>query len=387
MHLHPLSSSSPPITSQRSRVKGPTFSMITGQLLRVTSLFTHQSVHSPSTAFRFSKFEYGYASRRKGLEKMIAVVMEPDCQDTKTWQGAVGGGLGGHLYINLTRDDDSSFESGMKNLVEEILKVTGTPTLSTPDVKLATLSLSAGPIEASEAASQALPPFPPLPCDGYLAQRLFHQINTSYPGVRLVHESPYIFLVPDFLSSTECDQLIALQAASEERGPSATCAEQSVIRTSTTVIPPLGTVHWLRDPIAKLANVATEQLDQTKLTHYAKGEFFRAHIDADAKALPALYQHPHRALGDLQRIPPPHRHLLGPKLIVGASSLHGASTQRRRASNSPRASRAPRGWGGCPTGSARFSSISTTFRRAARPLSLHCTTALPSARWPASSTG
>ena len=62
-------------------------------------------------AFVLSQFDYSL--RRKGLEKMIAVVMEKACRNPKDWTGTVGGKLGGMLYIDLTGDDDSSFNGGM----------------------------------------------------------------------------------------------------------------------------------------------------------------------------------------------------------------------------------------------------------------------------------
>eukprot|EP00966_Prymnesium_polylepis_P044520 1032005-Prymnesium_polylepis.1 len=63
------------------------------------------------------KFEFDYALRRKGVERMIPVVMEASCLDTSNWRGAVGGKLGGHLYVNLS--DDNDFEAGVAHLVRE----------------------------------------------------------------------------------------------------------------------------------------------------------------------------------------------------------------------------------------------------------------------------
>jgi len=66
--------------------------------------------------------------------------------------------------------------------------------------------------------------------------RVFHRINLDSPGLQLVHTEPYtlvyIFIVSEFLSERECEKLIALQASSEEAGPSATSEEQSAVRTS-----------------------------------------------------------------------------------------------------------------------------------------------------------
>jgi hypothetical protein len=48
--------------------------------------------------------EFTYSLNRKGVEKMIAVVMEPSCRDTSHWQGAVGLRLGATLYVDLSAD-------------------------------------------------------------------------------------------------------------------------------------------------------------------------------------------------------------------------------------------------------------------------------------------
>ncbi|KAL1503635.1 hypothetical protein AB1Y20_012109 [Prymnesium parvum] len=67
------------------------------------------------------KFEFDYALRRKGVERMIPVVMERCCLDTSSWRGAVGGKLGGTLYVNLTSDE--GLETGVDHLVREVLAV------------------------------------------------------------------------------------------------------------------------------------------------------------------------------------------------------------------------------------------------------------------------
>ena len=69
------------------------------------------------------KFEFDYALRRKGVAKMIACVMEPQCRNPKDWEGVVGGKLGGLLYIDLS--DDATLEDKVANeLVDEVNKVT-----------------------------------------------------------------------------------------------------------------------------------------------------------------------------------------------------------------------------------------------------------------------
>jgi hypothetical protein len=40
------------------------------------------------------KFEYNVALKKKGIDRMVPVVMEPRCLDTRKWSGVVAGTLG-----------------------------------------------------------------------------------------------------------------------------------------------------------------------------------------------------------------------------------------------------------------------------------------------------
>lgn len=75
----------------------------------------------PNGADDNCKFEFDLSLRRKGVARMVTVVMEPSCRDTKTWVGAVGGKLGGNLYIDLAADD--VFDVGCKRLATEVNKI------------------------------------------------------------------------------------------------------------------------------------------------------------------------------------------------------------------------------------------------------------------------
>ena len=50
--------------------------------------------------------EFHYAANRKGSSKMIAVVMEDACSDSKHWDGPVGMYLGGQLYFSYKNDSE-----------------------------------------------------------------------------------------------------------------------------------------------------------------------------------------------------------------------------------------------------------------------------------------
>jgi hypothetical protein len=53
------------------------------------------------------KIEFEYAFRRKGLKKMLPVVLDPECLRTSEWHGPVGT-LGGQLYVDLSGENEHS---------------------------------------------------------------------------------------------------------------------------------------------------------------------------------------------------------------------------------------------------------------------------------------
>ena len=69
----------------------------------------------PNGANDNCKAEFDYACNRKGVERMVAVVMEEECADSRTWQGAVGMRLASTLYQNLS-GDDAQYEAGVTSL-------------------------------------------------------------------------------------------------------------------------------------------------------------------------------------------------------------------------------------------------------------------------------
>ena len=124
---------------------------------------------------------------------------------------------------------------------------------------------------------------PNLKLERYLTQTLFHHINMRFPGLQLICEEPFIFLVHNFLSPEECHELIrAFNVAdgSETTKPSATAPEQQSLRNSTSHFPQKEDIGWLRERMASLTNVRPSQLEPTKVTRYTEDEYFRKHTDA-----------------------------------------------------------------------------------------------------------
>jgi len=129
---------------------------------------------------------------------------------------------------------------------------------------------------------QPLTEYADLPLDAYKEQPFFHQINSKFPGLQLISQEPYIFICQDFVSADECQKLINLFSFSVAKGKSATSEPQTERRTSTTVIlngDAEKEVAWLREKVAALVSVDTDQLQVTKTTRYEQGEFFRRHGD------------------------------------------------------------------------------------------------------------
>ncbi|KAJ1480434.1 hypothetical protein T484DRAFT_2803114 [Baffinella frigidus] len=74
------------------------------------------------------KFEFDMALRRKGVEKIIVMVLEPSCRNQNSWKHTVGGKLGGLLYIDMSSNEDSlEFEEGVQRLVKTIRDMAGAP--------------------------------------------------------------------------------------------------------------------------------------------------------------------------------------------------------------------------------------------------------------------
>ena len=67
------------------------------------------------------KFEFDHALRRRGVRRMITVLMEPSCRDPRDWCGVVGGKLGGLLYADLSTDD--RWNDGLDHLAKDIQTV------------------------------------------------------------------------------------------------------------------------------------------------------------------------------------------------------------------------------------------------------------------------
>mmetsp|Transcript_40536 Transcript_40536/g.79312 ORF Transcript_40536/g.79312 Transcript_40536/m.79312 type:complete len:341 (+) Transcript_40536:67-1089(+) len=122
------------------------------------------------------------------------------------------------------------------------------------------------------------PRYPDFALDNYLANPYFQKINTDYPGLQLIHEKPFIFLVNDFFTDDECDRLIN---KAMEAGLRRQIGGGSVVRTSNGVVCENEEVPTIRRKMADLTNISDlRQLQHLKVSRYSEGQEFSKHTDA-----------------------------------------------------------------------------------------------------------
>ena len=117
----------------------------------------------------------------------------------------------------------------------------------------------------------------------YAREKFFQQIDTSHKDVSLVHERPYIFVVPNLFSADECARLRAKAEGAlapqtfDDAVPRQRSSHGTTVRHQE--------VPTLRARLAALANVSLSQLQPLKVSRYREGERFDIHTDAIRGAL------------------------------------------------------------------------------------------------------
>lgn len=86
--------------------------------------------------------EFNYALSRRGVARLIPVVLEPSCLQTATWQGPVGLRLCSQLYIDLSMDaHHPAFAAGARALVAEVQERGAQPSnRSTANVRMSEMT-------------------------------------------------------------------------------------------------------------------------------------------------------------------------------------------------------------------------------------------------------
>lgn len=64
------------------------------------------------------KFEFEYAQRRLGVNKLIPVVIDADCRNTMVWEGTVGMVLGSQIYVDMSGALDTADGTNTPNQAE-----------------------------------------------------------------------------------------------------------------------------------------------------------------------------------------------------------------------------------------------------------------------------
>ena len=123
--------------------------------------------------------------------------------------------------------------------------------------------------------------YPSLPLDGYREQKLFHQINLDYPGLQLVHEQPYIFVVNSFLSPAECE---VLKRKARGMTPQQSFQPMPIdgfgVRSSRGRVLHVEETPLWRERVSRLTNTLEGQLEPLKVSMYGRGASFGMHEDS-----------------------------------------------------------------------------------------------------------
>jgi hypothetical protein len=118
-----------------------------------------------------------------------------------------------------------------------------------------------------------------LSFEGYRRQKTSPQINTDYPGLQLINEKPYMFLVNGFLSQVEC--ALMLRKAKEMTPQHSRRAGNKIgkRKSSGAQLHP-EEVPEFRARIANLTQQKLAQLQPLKISRYDPGDSFGPHSDA-----------------------------------------------------------------------------------------------------------
>jgi len=118
--------------------------------------------------------------------------------------------------------------------------------------------------------------------DRPLVPPIYNGINPNYPGARLLHPHPPIFVVEDFLSHAECDFLI--DAASDALGPAPVVGrgsgEVSPSRTSSTCYLAREDLPEYLRKVGMLTGKPPEHCELPQVGRYLPGERYLQHFDA-----------------------------------------------------------------------------------------------------------
>ena len=109
----------------------------------------------------------------------------------------------------------------------------------------------------------------------------FTPVNLDYPGLRLVHFDPMVYVVEDFFSAEECAAYMALtedeKKAMQLESPSFAGGAQG--RTSTTWFLHYSAAQELVTRARQLLPGDYQRFEEPQLVRYEEGQQFRWHFD------------------------------------------------------------------------------------------------------------
>ena len=123
--------------------------------------------------------------------------------------------------------------------------------------------------------------------EDYITNVDYHVIDINYPGLRCIHKDPYIFIIEDFLSDSECNNIInymedkeminAFISGGRQDLNYRKCLTKTIFKSS----PDFAHFKDFREKVRSLTNVNENQLEVTNITRYIGDEnFFKKHKDA-----------------------------------------------------------------------------------------------------------
>ena len=114
----------------------------------------------------------------------------------------------------------------------------------------------------------------------YLQEPNYYHLNLSYPNLELIHTQPNIFIVKNFLTSQECNQLV--KKAQNKLVPSEISGSgYGKYRTSSQIPCTQREAPTVIDKITKLLQCKANTLEKLNIIHYKQGAYYKPHCDED----------------------------------------------------------------------------------------------------------
>ena len=113
-------------------------------------------------------YEFAYACRQLGPQRMVPVVMEATMRNTSEWKGILGANLGGLLFIDMcdVKEGTAAFDAKMREIHDRVVSIAGAGATAAEESRDDKVEGALGPAGivgggASVASASPLPPSPP----------------------------------------------------------------------------------------------------------------------------------------------------------------------------------------------------------------------------------